>query len=447
MGILASFTGDGAGHITAGMEDINSVAGVQANVPLITASSSYSIGADQRGCLTLVTAGGTRFFRFAVGTITAGVSVSGRIIEFDHTGTNAVGTIDLQFPTDFSNTAIAGNYAFRARSPLTAAAGGGFFAGVGALNLSGVGGVVTGSGDFNVNGVVDGGTAGPITFTPGTYLIGGNGRGTLSFTSGTQTYHLIVYVLRITELQLMSADPQTATNNLFSAFAGLQTGGPPYGNSALNAAGVLFMSGQTGAGAGSKSVVQAGVFTPDGTGAFSYSGDQNSGGTTSTQTSAGTYSIATNGRMLVTNTGASTPSLLMYVVNPNATYAMSTDAHVMTGDIEPQQLSAPITNASINGIYVLADIDPVVAASGLTTGANTYDGAGNVTGTFERNQGGSLSLANVFTGTYAVSANGRVVSPASGSTQTLTYIINSGKLVSFDYADGNSNPTLVIVQQ
>jgi hypothetical protein len=88
-----------------------------------------------------------------------------------------------------------------------------------------------------------------------------------------------------------------------------------------------------------------------------------------------------------------------------------------------------------------------MAANALTEGVATYDGAGNVTVTFDINESGFLSLGNVVTGTYAVSANGRVVSPASGNTQTLTYIIDSGKLVRFDYADGNANPTLVIVQK
>jgi hypothetical protein len=452
VGMLGSFTANGSGGITAGMEDINSTgpSGVQLDVPVTTAGSSYAIGSDQGGCLTLVAAGVTRVFRFSVGLISAGVATEGRIIEFDTTGTNTAGTISIQNSSDFTNTAAAGNYAFRVNSPLTAAAGGGFFAAVGLLNLNGTSLAVTGSGDTNMNGTVDSGNVGypasPITFTAGTYNIGANGRGTLTFTStGATAIHLIVYVLHPIQLLLMSSDAQTATNTLFSGFAGLQTGSP-YGSSSLSAASVLFSSGQTGTGASNASQVEAGIFTPDGAGNFTFSGDQNSGGTASTQTAAGTYSVAASGRVQVTNTGGTMPAMLMYMVSPNQAFAMSTDTHVMTGDAEPQT-GGPFTNASLTGAYPFATIDPVVAASALTAGTATYDGMGDVTATFDVNQSGSLSLGNVFTETYAVSSNGRVITPASGTTQSLTYIIFPGKTVSFDYNSGNANPGLVVLQQ
>ncbi len=107
-GMLASFTADGTGKITVGVEDINSsgVSGVQANVAVTTAGSSYSIGLDHRGCLTLVAAGVTRVFRFTVELITAGVAGGARIIEFDTTGTNTAGTVRFQNPPDFSNAPV-----------------------------------------------------------------------------------------------------------------------------------------------------------------------------------------------------------------------------------------------------------------------------------------------------------------------------------------------------
>jgi hypothetical protein len=442
-GMLGSVTTDGAGHITAGSEDINSVAGVQLNVPVTIASSSYSIGADHRGCLTLVAGGVTRIFRFSVSLINSGVAQSGRVLEFDTTGANLAGTLGFQFATDFSNAAIQGKYAFRLKAPLSTA-GGGFFAGVGVLTLSGTS--VTGTGDFNVNGAVDGGTPGPLSFTAGTYNITGTGRGTMSFTSGSQPIHLIVYVLSTTQLLLMSSDPQSATNNLFAGFAGAQTGSP-YTAASFSGPTVLFESGQTGTGAGRSSQVQAGVFTLDGVNAFTLNGDQNSGGTPSTVTATGTYTIdATTGRVLVTNTGAGSPAQIMYMVNPNEAYAMSTDTHVLTGDAEPQ-VSAPYTNASLSGTYGFANIDPVVATGPLATGVYTYDGAGNLTGTLDYNEAGFRSSANAVTGTYAVASDGRVVTPPSGTTQTVNYIISPGKLVSFDYTSGNTSPTLIIIQK
>jgi large repetitive protein len=451
VGMLASFTADGAGNITAGVEDINStgLGGVQTNVPVTTASSSYAIGSDHRGCLTLVAGGVTREFRFSVGLIQAGVADGARVIEFDppgtnNTATNTAGTIRIQNPLDFSNAAFNGSYVFRANSPITVA-GGGLSAAVGALNLDGVS-AVTGSGDFNANGVV----SSTIAFTPGTYSIGPNGRGTLSFTpSGGPTINLIVYVLFANQLLAMSSDAQSV-NTLFSCDIQKQTVTSPT-DSTLSAPILIYATGQTGTGVGSASRVEAGVFTPDGVGNFTFSGDQNGGGTPSSPTAMGTYGVAANGRVQVTNTGDATPTFLLYLITQNMAFIMSTDTHVMAGYSELQQGGAPFTNASFiangAGPYSLATTWPVVAPNALVAGVATYDGAGNVNGTFDINESGFVSLGNVFTATYSASANGRVVTPASGTTQRLTYIIFPGKVVTFDDSSGDTNPGLVISQQ
>jgi hypothetical protein len=450
VGMLASFTADGKGNITGGVEDINSSGpgGVQANVPITPTGSSYSIGADHRGCLTLVTSLGTKVFRIAVGTFSGGVATNGRSIEFDSSGTNVAGTIQVQQPSAFSNAQVTGNFAFIVYTPLTAAAGGGFFAAVGALNLSGT--TVTGVGDMNINGSMDPGNAGypatPMSFTGGTYNIGSNGRGTLSFmvsiSGAPTTINLVVYVLNAGQMNLMSSGAQSATNNLFSGFAGLQTG-IPYGNSSLASPSLLFASGQTGPGAAA-SRVEAGIFTPDGAGNFTFSGDVNSGGAVSTLSESGSYSAAANGRVLLTNSGGTSPTQVMYLVLSNWGYALSTDGNVMIGDLAPQS-GIPFTNASLNGTFSFGTIIPVVAGSRLMAGEATYDGAGNVSITFDVNEGGFLSINNVVTESYAASSSGRVVTPAGGTTLTVGYIAFPGTIVSLTLTD--INPTLSLMQQ
>jgi hypothetical protein len=450
VGILASFTADGKGNITGGVEDINSSGpgGVQANVPITPTGSSYSIGADHRGCLTLVTSLGTKVFRIAVGTLSGGVATNGRSIEFDSSGTNVAGAIQVQQPSAFSNGQVTGNFAFIVYTPLTAAAGGGFFAAVGTLNLTGT--TVTGVGDMNINGSMDPGNTGypatPMSFTGGTYNIGSNGRGTLSFmvsiSGAPTTINLVVYVLNAGQMNLMSSGAQSATNNLFSGFAGLQTG-IPYGNSSLASPSLLFATGQTGPGAAA-SRVAAGIFTPDGAGNFTFTGDLNSGGAVSTLSESGTYSAAADGRVLLTNTGGTSPTQVMYLVLSNWGYALSTDGNVMIGDSAPQS-GIPFTNASLNGTFSFGTIIPVVAGSRLMAGEATYDGAGNVSITFDVNEGGFLSINNVVTESYAASSSGRVVTPAGGTTLTVGYIAFPGTIVSLTLTD--INPTLSVMQQ
>lgn len=454
-GILASFTANGSGGITSGYEDINSngSSGVQSNLAVTPTGSSYSIGSDRRGCMTLVTSAGTRVFRIAVGVLSSGVATIGRSIEFDSTGTNVAGTIQIQQPSGFSNAALTGNYAYTVQSPLSTAVGGGFFGSVGVLNLSGS--TVTGEGDMNINGSVDPGNSGypasAMPFTGGTYNIGSNGRGTLSFSvsvSGTPTtVSLVVYVLSSTQAYMMSSAAQSTTNaanNLFSGFAELQTGSP-YGNSSLNTPCALFASGQTAVG-GAASRVEAGVFTPDSNGNFTFSGDLNSGGTVGSVTSAGTYTVDSSGRVLVTNAGGSSPAMVMYMGLPSYSYALSTDANVMVGNAEPQS-GAPFSNATLSGTFSFGTIVPVVSGSPLRAGQATFDGAGNLTTTFDVNEGGFLSLDNTTTATYAVSPNGRAVSPAGGTTLTVSYIKFSGTVISFGYTSTDIDPTLQVMDQ
>ena len=450
VGMLGSFTADGTGKITAGVEDINSSGpnGVQSNLPITTASSSYAIGSDNKGCLTLVAGGVTRNFRFTAGSINGGVAQGGRVVEFDFTGTNTAGTIAIQQPQFFSNASVQGSFNFAMSSPLPSAAGGGYSTTVGVLNLSGT--TVNGVADINTNGTVDAGNsqypASPITFTPGMYSIGANGRGTLSFTPpGAPTVDLIVYVLDAGQLQLLSSDAQSATNPAYTGFAGAQSGGP-YGNSTLKGASVLFLSGQTGPGTSNSSRIEAGLFNADGVSSFNFSGDLNSGGSIGTPSMTGSYSVAANGRVLVTTAGSSTPALIMYLVNTNEGLVMSTDSQVMVGDVEPQT-GGPFTNSSLSGTYAIATVDPVVPSNALIEGAEVYDGAGNVNATFELNDGGWLSLGNAISGTYTVSSNGRVIRTWNGVSQRVGYIISPGRLVTLGNTASDTSPTLVISQQ
>ena len=445
VGMLATFTADGTGHVTAGFEDINSSSGVQPMVPVTTASSSYSVGSDQRGCLTLVAGGVTRIFRFGLGLISAGVAGGGRTIEFDTTGTNTTGVIRMQNPADFSNASVTGNYTFGVSSPLVA--GGGLLSAGGVLNLSGS--AVTGVGDINVNGVMDAGNVAypgsPLTFTAGTYSIASNGRGTLSFTPpGFSTIHAILYVLYANQFFLMSSDAQSATSTLFIGDAQLQTGAP-YTTSSLGASSTLFASGQTTPGAGSTGEVMAGIFTPDGNGNYSFSGDQNSGGTASTESATGTYIVASNGRTLVTNKGATSPVLLLYLVSPNKGFILFTNSQVMSGFAEPQS-GGPYTNASLTGTYSFATTEPEISGIALISGVAVYTSP-TAAVTFDYNNSGFLSLDNQTSSSYTVSSIGRVLTPASGTTQKVSYIIFSGKVITIDYSPSVTNPTVVIMEQ
>jgi hypothetical protein len=100
MAMAGFFTPDGIGGITEGVLDIN-VSGSAPIVgdPIIPQQSTYSVGADGRGCLSLGTAHGARLFHIAMdGMSNPAGPVSGQIMEFDDasgSGERAVGRLQL----------------------------------------------------------------------------------------------------------------------------------------------------------------------------------------------------------------------------------------------------------------------------------------------------------------------------------------------------------------
>src|SRR5208283_5221989 len=98
-----SFTADGQGNITAGVEDVNRVSGPLSNVAF---SGTYSVKGDNRGTLVIASSQGTYSYAFALNS-NANIA---RMIEIDNTGIRGAGVAKRQDPSAFSNTAVAGGY-------------------------------------------------------------------------------------------------------------------------------------------------------------------------------------------------------------------------------------------------------------------------------------------------------------------------------------------------
>ena len=110
-------------------------------------------------------------------------------------------------------------------------------------------------------------------------------------------------------------------------------------------------------------------------------------------------------------------------------------------------VGGPFTDSSLKGTFAFATINPVENQNKLTEGVITFDGSGTSTGTGESNDSGYLTSGAGISLPYAVAAKGRTTSPASGTTQTLIYIIFGQKLAILDYTAGNANPTMRVAEQ
>src|SRR6266852_7556801 len=174
-GAVGRFTADGAGNLTNGELDTNTVGGGGAAQSF---TGTYSIGADNRSVMNLNISGSSARFAFAMMA-----NGNAQFIEFDAGGGSGrigSGTMEKADTTAYSTARIAGDYAFGAA---------GFDNGnnraaiEGRFTSNGTGVLTNAAGDLNGYG-----TDYPMTFTAANYAVTNTatGRGTihLAFTFG-----------------------------------------------------------------------------------------------------------------------------------------------------------------------------------------------------------------------------------------------------------------------
>lgn len=458
--IAGDFTADGAGNITGGSEDINRTSGAQTNLSIQATGSSYTIGSDNRGCLTLVnSAGTTTTFRFSLGACSTSLNVQtggceddasknpgyftrGRLIEFDDStgmGTRVSGFLRLQDASAFSNSAISGMYAF----------------GVSGRDSSGqryamAGSASASSGSFSsvADDINDGGTSSTQTGGSGSYNVT-SGRGTASLTVGSASFNFAVYPVSSSEVILASTDTLGASHPIVSGEA-MGTAGP-FSTASLPNSYMLHMTGLVG----NAPDANIGVFTFDGLSSVSGTVYENQGGTLGSTAISATYFVDSGtGRLTLTaqqigqNLGAH--PLVGYIIpttSGTAGFLLSTDASVQAGALEFQALNPPVSTfqiANVVGQYFFSADDEADAASLSSTGTISASGTGSQAGNEDVSSGVAPNLVpnQGFTGSYSVSKNG------TGNFGGETVSVTNGKTVySLDESLLDLHPTITVVEQ
>src|SRR5712664_3513635 len=261
---VGRFTADGAGNLTNGELDTNTVGGGGAAQSF---TGTYSIGADNRSVMNLNISGSTARLAFAMMA-----NGNAQFIEFDAaggSGTIGSGTMEKADTTAFSTARIAGDYAFGAagldnvnnRAAIE-----------GRLTSNGTGTFTNAAGDVNAYG-----TDYAMNFTAANYAVTNtaSGRGTmqLAFTFGgtPDTLNFVFYVVNSGKLLVMESDPVTTATPLLNGEV-LQQQLPAGGftNSLLNGNMVISLTGLSSCSSGSGvPKAGAGLLTANGSGAFS----------------------------------------------------------------------------------------------------------------------------------------------------------------------------------
>jgi hypothetical protein len=363
-----SFTADGSGRISAGLEDVT-IGGFGPQSFVFT--GTYAIGSDRRGTAVIRLAGGGS----ATWQFTMLNSDHGLLIRFDAGGVTASGSIDRQNPAAFNNASLAGDYVFGFSGLGANTFGGGasFVTQVGSLTLNGAGGITSGEMDVNdsLSIFVD-------TAVSGTYSVSANGgRGTASINSAYGPQNFAFYVVDANNVKFVELDAfPTAGGELIRQAAG------PFSLATLNG-GYAFTLG--GADNAAFPLASGGVFTADGAGALT-SGilDENQAGNLVLGSPfTGTYTLSSSGR------GEATfgPFILAFYIGANGTIELT---DISGGAVElgsARKQAGTLGTSSISGDYAV-NFTGTNFSTGFEediTGVLAADGSGGLSGTLDIN--------------------------------------------------------------
>ena len=393
-----SFTADGNGHITTGLEDVNVCVGTGT---LQFTGGTYSIGGDGRGTLQLINSTGATNYSVVLSTTSDGV-----IVQAD-TQVTARGSFQRQNTATFSNAATAGGYVFDASgvdvsgNPLANHPA----SFIGRFDADGAGGVTNGLYDSNIDGTA----SGQLNFPTGAFLqLDTNGDGT-TFGRGTANIaglSFAYYIVDGTRLKLVGTDFPSGYGG--EAFAQQNIA---FTISSVNGSFAFGINGYSTNGP----IASAGRFTADGAGNVSnvVSDENNNGGLTllPSGTVTGTYTVDSNqfggGTVTWTDSQVGTFSFIFYLISPTQAVFQEVDSNIVSDGKFSAQTATPISASSLAGDYALNWTD-FFGDEEDYAGQVTLSSSGSVSGALDFNQfsNGPILFDVPVSGTLTVSGNG-----------------------------------------
>lgn len=443
---VGRFTADGAGNITNGELDTNSPGSALAAQPF---TGTYSIGADQRGLMTLDLAGSPAKLAFAMMA-----DGSAKFIKFDASGgsgTIGSGSMEKADTSAYNTAKIAGDYAFgvAGQDNLSNRA-----ALVGRFTSDGAGTLANAGGDVNAYGSVS-----SLSFTSANYSVldAASGRGTISmsfqFGGGSGRLNFVFYIVNAGKLFLMENDTVSAPTPLLTGtVVKQQTPAGGFSNASLNSNTVIYLTGLSACAniTGPVPKAVAGLLTPDGSGGLVLTFDENFCRAPNSVTGlAGTYSVVSNGRAVMT---LGSDSVVAYLVDSNDAFLFSTDSSVLSGVGEPQA-AGQLTNTAVKGTYAGVASSPVGFGVSAFSGEFTADGAspsGALTGIEDIGAPAGPISGTSFRASYSLSSSptdgrGTVTLTAPSAGNAVAYAVSPSKFMVVSLSD--PNPTVWVFEQ
>jgi hypothetical protein len=426
MAVIGSFTADGSGHITAGTVDSNGVALGVKNGSITASGSSYSVGADNRGCATIVTPFYTFKTRFALNTVT-GASAGGTIQEWEPTPNPYIASGLMLKQTTIPASLPDGTWVYEQWGIFSTS-----------QTRTGVAGTLTASSGFVTKGEYDsnaGGSHVTRSSLSGSYTapVTPTGRFTTTTSVSSVTAHRAAYLVSGTRFLEITTDALGATTSALVGDARLQSGSLTLsGNLAFYTSGIV--SGATGG------IVDFGPATVSGsTLSVKIYEDEAGTWTTPTPTSGScTFAVDSYGKVTLTGSTCQTNPPVIYLTGPNTGWILGTGSSVAFGRLEPQTAtSITSTNKCFFGTFVAnhLNVETDTGTVTLTTGGAT--GTGDYTSVALPLQTDQVNK------TFTISSDGTFYT--SDHPGVITGIIITGSEVIVVNNETDTYPTLLVV--
>jgi hypothetical protein len=412
---VGSFTANGAGGVTGGVQDLSSAL-TSASVTLAIASGTYSIGPNGKGTLSLVDSAETAQFSIVMTSATAGL-----ITETDGIAT-ASGNFTLQdtttfaaFPTNFSGPYV---FDFSGLDPNGAAE-----SIVGQFTGNGAGGFTSGVADVNDDFTASGQLPVTGTFTRDATYGSTFGRGTATFAVNGSTLNFAFYTVGAGRIRMLRTDFPAAsigdaiaqTGTIATATSGL-TGSFAFIMGGSNLIGADVRAGRVTLSSGAVSNVEL----DDDNSSASGSGNSNHAAIPEGTISAASYTIDPSGdgrgTLTFNDSSAGTFSFIFYLSSPTQAVIQdvstgSTTLPIVVSDGSMQmQTGNPFTTAGEAGNWAFN-------WSGESVNGNTGSfGEEDFVGQYTQTSSGSISGGVDFT---ELSASSVVTNGAFTGTMTI----------------------------
>lgn len=436
--IAGSFIADGNGNVTKGIEDLNGPDGYK---PVVSLTGTYNVGADNRGFATLTSSLGTTKFAIALGSLnSSNVATRGSLIEFDDTdgttGKRGSGFFYLQNSQSFTLSGIKGPYAFQFIGQTGQV--GTRWALTGAFTADGTGNVTNGEADGNKNGNL----SNYSSFTATISTDGNTGTfGRVRITPTGVPLNYVCYIVSANRALTMSSDNESTAGLLGGEV--LAQSSTPFSATSLNGTAVGYGVGDL--------TTSLGLWNFDGSATASFSLAWSANFIFSApETGTLSYVVEPNGRVTTagTSVAAGVPGApILYLVDNNKGFLMSTDFVVSAGFLEPQT-GGPFSNSSLSGNYFFGTVSPAAINSTMASGVGTSTGDGTLNLTTDESTTGGFPLIHGLSAVVSVtvSSSGLVSNNEPWLFDlAVGFVVSNKKVVAM--LNNGPSPTIAIFQQ